>query len=407
MVGYRLAMRRSPPAQVPSEPPFGVDRYRPTTLEILAGTLLGDDPGVESLRNRSRGLTPLQALEAAVLPAVRRPPCGVSFSGGRDSSIVLAAATTVARREGLPLPIPVTLRFPSHVDTREDDWQQLMIAHLGLADWVRLSFDDELDGIGPIASGVLRDHGVRAPSNWYLHRPLFEAVAGGALLTGVGGDELFGSPGPLALRRHRGVRGLPREMARLGLLGAPGPARRRVERRQADGDYHWLRPGPRRAVATALAKDAVGEPRRWNVALRAWWRTRALQSNRILLPTLGQDSDVLGVHPFLDEGFLAEVAEIGGITGFVDRSVVTAQLFGSVVPPALAARRTKATFDTVCFGPMAREFALNGGGERVDTDVVDHGALIAEWTSPYPDARSLLLLQAIWLGRELFAESVC
>ena len=57
-----------------------------------------------------RGLTPLAALEEAILPALRRPPCLVSFSGGRDSSCVLAAATRAARREGLQPPVPVTLR---------------------------------------------------------------------------------------------------------------------------------------------------------------------------------------------------------------------------------------------------------------------------------------------------------
>ena len=62
--------------------------------------------------------TPRAAFEAAILPGLRRSPCLVSFSGGRDSSAVLATATAVARREGLPLPVPITHRFPSATGRR-------------------------------------------------------------------------------------------------------------------------------------------------------------------------------------------------------------------------------------------------------------------------------------------------
>jgi asparagine synthase (glutamine-hydrolysing) len=53
---------------------------------------------------------PVTELERVVVPALRRPPCLVSFSGGHDSSLVLAAAARAARRERLPAPIPVTWR---------------------------------------------------------------------------------------------------------------------------------------------------------------------------------------------------------------------------------------------------------------------------------------------------------
>ena len=141
-----------------------VGRYRPVPLEILAGTLLGNDPGVAPLGVHPRHIPPRQALEAAMLPALQRPPCLVSFSGGRDSSIILAVATGLARRLGLPLPVPVTLRFPRHADTREDEWQDLVMGHLGLEDWVRLPFGDELEGIGPVAAGTLGRLGVLTPS---------------------------------------------------------------------------------------------------------------------------------------------------------------------------------------------------------------------------------------------------
>ena len=72
----------------------------------------GPDEGQTPLADRSEYSSPRAALEAVVLRALLRPPCLVSFSGGRDSSLVLAIASDVARRHGLPLPVPATNRFP-------------------------------------------------------------------------------------------------------------------------------------------------------------------------------------------------------------------------------------------------------------------------------------------------------
>ena len=57
--------------------------------------------------------TALAALEAAIMPALLRSPCLVSFSGGRDSSAVLAVAARLARGAGLADPIPITIRVPA------------------------------------------------------------------------------------------------------------------------------------------------------------------------------------------------------------------------------------------------------------------------------------------------------
>ena len=143
---------------------------------------------------------PLAALERACLPALRRGRCCVSFSGGRDSSIVLAAATRVARREGLALPTPVTNRFPHAGPTDESEWQELVVRHLGLDDWLRIDHTDALDIVGPVARQVLERHGLLWPFNAHFHVPLLEAAEGGALLTGIGGDELFRER-PLGARR--------------------------------------------------------------------------------------------------------------------------------------------------------------------------------------------------------------
>lgn len=82
-----------------------------TPLEIATGVVLGSDEAAPQLPAIPSDLDPLAAFEDVVRGALRRPPCVVTFSGGRDSSAVLAVAARIARDERLPAPVAVTLRF--------------------------------------------------------------------------------------------------------------------------------------------------------------------------------------------------------------------------------------------------------------------------------------------------------
>src|SRR5690242_13957500 len=114
---------------------------------------------------------PRAALETAVRRARGTGPCFVSFSGGRDSSVVLAAAARAARRDGVEPPIPVTARFTDAPDAEESAWQERVVRHVGARDWIRLEFGDELDAVGPYAQAVLMRHGVLWPFNAHFHTP--------------------------------------------------------------------------------------------------------------------------------------------------------------------------------------------------------------------------------------------
>src|SRR3954470_25068106 len=103
-------------------------------LEVASGLVFGLDPNSAGLSG-AEVASPRAALESAVLRALCRPPCVVSFSGGRDSSAILALATAVARREGLPLPIPATHRFEDVPLSHETSWQEQVVSHLGLENW--------------------------------------------------------------------------------------------------------------------------------------------------------------------------------------------------------------------------------------------------------------------------------
>lgn len=172
------------------EPPAPL---RPTALELASGVVLGErwEPRLPQV---PASLTPRQALEDAILPALECMPCLVSFSGGRDSSVVLALAAAVARRHGLPAPVPFTVRFPGVAMADESEWQELVVRHLRLDDWQRYEAGDgELDLVGPVATRLMRRHGVLWPSNAHLVEPACRAASGGSLLTGLEGDGLLGA----------------------------------------------------------------------------------------------------------------------------------------------------------------------------------------------------------------------
>lgn len=367
-------------------------------LDVAAGAPFGLDADAPPLPSPRRGDTPRAALERAVLPALRRPPCLVSFSGGRDSSTVLALAAAVARREGLPLPVPATNRFPNAPLSHESEWQERVVAHLALEDWLRLEWEDELDVVGPIAARVLERHGLLFPFNGHFHVPLLEAARGGSLLTGVGGDEAF-SPSQWALayallRRSRPPR--RSDLRRLGYLAAPAPLRAWALRRARPLSLPWIKPAALAALERVWARTQASEPLRRRSQMAWWWRHRYLQMNLAGKRLLADDHDVTLVHPFADPGFLAVVAPVSEI-GLARSSAMTA-LFGDLLPSDVLERTTKGRFDEAFWGRHSRALVRDWSGDLVDPAVVDADALREVWGERLPPANSFSLLQSVWLA---------
>jgi asparagine synthetase B (glutamine-hydrolysing) len=383
------------------------DRYRLRRLERLWAVPYGPDESVGGLPSPT-ALGPREALEHVALAALRRPPCLVSFSGGCDSSAVLAVAAHVARREGLPLPIPATNRFPGLEEADETGWQERVVDHLGLDDWIRLDWTDELEILGPYGTELLRRHGVLVPFNAHFHAPVFELARGGALLTGVGGDEAFEPPSrtlaALALHRHR--RTPRRRLPRLAFELAPGPVRALVEgadmRRFAP--FHWIRPSRRLAISLGYASWAAREPTAAAGSVRWWWRNRTLQCNLAAKRVLALAHDVHAAHPFADELFLAALAR--GRAGLWPRRRALHALLGDLLPADVIDRQSKAGFNGAFWGSRSRAFAAAWAGEGVDSDDVDAERLRAEWAKPEPDPHSFALLQHAWLARSALGAQV-
>jgi asparagine synthetase B (glutamine-hydrolysing) len=378
---------------------IAVEQYEPTPLEVASGLVFGltrPEPLPEPLAD------PVEALEAAILPALLRPPCVVSFSGGRDSSTILAIAVRLARREGLELPVPATNRFPASKAADETAWQERVIVHLGLTEWARFEFTDELDSIGPVATRALRRHGLLWPFNAHFHMPLIEEASGGAVLTGIGGDETFGSPrwARAASVLSGRTRPRPRDVLAIGLASSPPSVRRTVLSRRDPVILPWLRPEAQQELWAQWTADAAAEPLRWQH--RAVWcrRRRYIEVGLRSLQRLAAVQRVDIRSPFVDACFAASLAALPHERRFLTRSDAMRELFRGLLPTNVLTRRTKSQFDDGFWSTHSRAFAAEWDGGSVDTDVVDPEALGREWRSATPDGRTFLLLQSVWLAED-------
>jgi asparagine synthase (glutamine-hydrolysing) len=374
------------------------DSYLPTPLEIAVGRLLGMGERPELPDHQGR--TPLDALCAAILPTLSPGPCFVTFSGGRDSSAVLAVAAHVARREGLSPPIPLTVRFRDTPGAGEPEWQELVIRHLGLDDWQVLEVEDELDVVGPVATDLLRRHGVRYPPHSCLWAFLLGQARGGTMLTGIGGDQVFTAPLHFLHRARAGGR-RPRfgDVRRVAFAVSPRPLRRFVLRRRVTR-LPWLRPAAQDRFAALWADAVAGIGTSFPAHLADVLRPRTLHGTVETLEFLASENDAAVAHPLIDRHFLASLAYAGGRLGFGSRTAAMRAVFGGepLLPETLLSRERKAVFHLAYTRRPTRAFAKAFDGAGLDPELVDFERLRAEWLSPVPNFASALALQSAWLA---------
>lgn len=374
--------------------------YCPSPFEVAASWIHGSvaPPELTSPPAPSARL----ALESVLLPAVAKTPCFVAFSGGRDSSAVLAVATAVARHHGLEDPIPVTEFYPGVPESDESEWQELVLAHLKIRDWLRLNLMGQNDLLGDGACASLTQRGLLWPAALHTKHSLLRALRPGSLLTGEGGDEVLGRRRGAQLSRlwRRGYR-LPNwsDLQAAGSALAPAPLRRwrqhvRYERSEMQP---WLRAHARERHYHLLAADLASEPLSTARSLE-WLLTRrsaAIASHNYR--RLAAEYDVTLYEPLLSAEFIRALAHRSGMWGFASRTDVMRLLFADLLPDAILARRSKAYFNRAYIGAETHRFAETWDGSGVDSDLVDCEALRSEWLSDFPSAISTPLLHAAWL----------
>jgi asparagine synthetase B (glutamine-hydrolysing) len=325
----------------------------------------------------------------------------VSFSGGRDSSLVLAAATRAARSVGAPDPVPVTLRFVLDPVAEESSWQELVVRHLGLDEWERIPVRDELQSLGEIHTHVLERDGFKWPPNTYFHELICSHVtADGTLLTGLDGDGLMGDWRWISLLHPKAAPTSVRRRVSLFAQAILGTRWRErfLRDRYPPLDLPWLRPAGEVAAQREIVRHVAAEPPSWQRRVAFYARSRYLAAAQQALELVGDANRVHITHPLLDERFLAALARDGGNRGTGHRTDVMRHLGAGLLPEAALARETKAFFPRTSISEATREFARTWNGDGVPQDLVDAELLRAEWCSDAPHFGSATCLATAWLA---------
>ncbi len=361
------------------------------TLELLSGIVFGADETTAALP-RGDG-DPLAALERALIPGLESPPCGVAFSGGRDSSAVLAVASEVARRHGLPEPVPITLRFPGVEHTEETAYQESVVRHVGASDWERLEPGGALDVLGDVATGLTLRHGSLYPGNIHFLVPMLDRVGGGTLLTGLGGDEILsGNEHHAVAAMLAGRRRPTRTALRLVAKRYVAPHRDRgTLAGQLTEHFRWMRPETRAELVGRVLEDETRD--RVSAAKqlrRGAYRFRYLHRARADLGRVAADRGVAVDHPLLDAGFVAGLADRVGFVGLPSRTAMMQRFFRGLLPEDVLARTTKARFDDIFWTTETTRVAGALPLEEF-AEFIDVPALLDLWASDRPKGNTFLL----------------
>jgi asparagine synthetase B (glutamine-hydrolysing) len=373
-------------------------------LEAVAGCPLGGRgyPAPRAGRIDRAGQDPVAALAATIGCMLDSGPPAVAFSGGRDSSLLLAVAALVCRRAGLEPPLPITLCMATPVEEADErEWQELVLEHLQIPDWHRISIAGELDLVGPYARRHLIRDGLLFPANAHSVVPMLEAAGGRPLIVGLGGDEL------LTPLQWRGVQALfggrrrpePRDVARLAAAAIPRTIRGRVRPSCAKEleQMTWLQPATRRRL-DRLSRRGFEEPVAWGAALRHVAARRDVVLPFHAMRRLATADGGRVEAPLLDPTFVSALARAGGRGGWGSRTAIMNALARDLLPTKVVGRTSKAYFNRVFFGEESRAFAAAWTGRGIDETLVDPEALRREWLSEIPDFRTSILLQSAWLA---------
>lgn len=369
-----------------------------TPLEIAGGIPFGMNPEAQPLPDVG-DLTPLAAFEDVVRSALQRPPCVVTFSGGRDSAAVLAVAARLAREENLSPPIAVTLLFEGGLGTAEAEWQERVIAHSRVENWIRLTVGEEIDFIGPVARPLLQRYGVVHPPTLPLFWLPLQYARNGSMLTGFGGDSIVGGWIPRhaaeVIAGHAWPR--PSDLPLFAYAVAPRFVRRRVMQLRLTQPV-WLRRQAFKEFNAARIEEFASRPIRRDSFFA--WETRLRRSavTESTLARIGADVGATVFHPLHDRRFVAALARDLGPRGRGDRTSVMRLVFAGDLPDDVLARSGKANFAVAYFRGHTRAFARRWDGIGLDPELVDPEPLRRTWLDWIVDPRSALALQAAWLS---------
>lgn len=324
----------------------------------------------------------------------------VAFSGGRDSSAVLAVAATVARREGFPPPIALTYVWPAISSVDESTWQQIVLQKYPEVTQACISVTDEFDLLGSAARTHLERRGLIWPFTAHSADSLHSSAADGVLLDGEGGDELFGPTRLRILKNIRRFRPHPDLAPMLGAALLPAQLRRHAN--QCTVGRPWLRGATGKRITAALARELDETPLSAAREIASVPQRRGGRMARANIAAEARRHGVLRMSPLLDPLVVGAVAQRAGFLGWANRTEAMKDVFADVVPDAVLSRTDKPNFSDALWGPSTMKW-LSQWDRRsgVDPSTVSISALVEQWSRRTPHVGTAMLAQAAWMTQEL------
>jgi asparagine synthase (glutamine-hydrolysing) len=332
-------------------------------------------------------------------------PCYVMFSGGCDSSLVLAAALAACRRAGHSDPIPVTFRVAAAPATHEHEFQERVVAHLALHD--RIVVELQADMLGQTATRALLQHGMVWPAPLLCQTPMLEQLDPGLVLSGEGGDEILGprrvTPALAVARRVRRERRTTWSELHLAVSAlCPRAVRRPTVVADITESYPtpWLSNELRQQLVERLVELYEAEPvppaRYPPYSLGLPWVRDAHENIRAFHVAYG----LRWKAPLHDPSFLGSLCGTVAWHEYRGRTTLLRRYFSSLLPDEIIERRSKAVFNDAYFAAETRAFARRWDGAGVP-DGVDGLWLKEHWTNASPiHGGTALLLHYAWLASE-------
>lgn len=371
---------------------------RLTPAEIASGWVFGYGASPPDVAVRRSSV--LETLERVILAASSDRPWYVLFSGGRDSSVILAAALRAARRSQLPDPIPVIVRYPFAAGTEETEWQDRVLVHLDLSNAMIISCTDESDLLAPTAVASLMDTGAVFPPAAHCMTHVYERLRGGVIFTGECGDEVFGNQRVTPLRNifaERGIAGAPHVRRIWGSI-QPAWVAQREGFASTDDWLGWLSPATRRDFVRACVRERQALPFHWSQSMKLLESRRAIAVAARTRQHLAARHGCNIIDPFWTRPVIEAVAQFCGRWGLRSRSATLEALFSDILPIDVLRRPTKAYFNHAYFSSYSRGFVADWDGTGLEDYDIDQEALRVEWNKDLPSGASYLLLQTAYLA---------